>query len=348
MSFDKHADPVHEVALIGAGPIGLEMAAALKRAGVDYVHLERGRIGETISRFPRQMRFYSSNERIGLAGLPLGTVDQAKASREEYLAYLRQFVLHFGLEIRSYEAVTRITRENGGFELRSEVPGGSRRTRARRVILAIGGTHRPRRLGVPGEHLPHVDHAFVEPHRYFARRLLIVGGRNSAAEAALRCYHAGVQVALSYRRQEFQRGMIKYWLQPELEGRLERGEIEDLRGTVPVSIGTSSVRLRRLDGSEFETPADFVLPLIGFSADHELFEQVGMERIGEEEAPLLDMATMESSVPGVYVIGTAIAGEQHRFGVFLENCHVHVERVLAAITGGEAPPSPEPSAEPES
>ncbi len=344
----KHADRIHDVALVGAGPIGLEMAAALKGAGIDYVHLERGQVGETISHFPLQMRWFSSNDRIAIAGLPLQTGDQNKASREEYLAYLRQVVRHYDLAVRSYEPVTAVERVDDHFALSSAPAGGERVTRARRLVLAIGGTHRPNRLGIPGEELSHVDHSFVEPHRYFGRRLLVIGGRNSAVEAALRCWHAGAKVALSYRREAFDPDHVKYWLLPEFKGRLVRGEIEGHLETTPVSIAPGSVCLRRADGSEYDVPADFVLPLVGFTADHSLFDMIGMKRVGEESAPLLDPDTMECSVPGVHVIGTAVAGEQRRFAVFMENCHVHVERVMAAIMGGEAPRSPESDSLPES
>lgn len=344
----KHADRIHDVLLVGAGPIGLEMAAALKGAGVDYVHLERGQVGETISHFPLQMRWFSSNDRIGIAGLPLQTGDQNKASREEYLAYLRQVVRHFDLRVRSYEPVSGVEQEEGHILVRSTPSSGERLTRARRLILAIGGTHRPRRMGIPGEELSHVDHSFVEPHRYFGRKLLVIGGRNSAVEAALRCWHAGAEVALSYRREAIDPDHVKYWLLPELRGRLLRKEIEGHLETTPVSIAPDSVRLRRADGSEYDVAADFVLPLIGFTADHSLFDMLELDRVGEESAPLLDPDTMESSVPGVHVIGTAVAGEQHQFAVFMENCHVHVDRVMAVIRGTAAPEAPASDPMPES
>jgi thioredoxin reductase (NADPH) len=342
---------IREIALVGAGPIGLEMAVALKRGGLDYAHLERGQVGETITRFPLQMRFFSSNDRIALAGLPLVNTDQSKATREEYLAYLRQVITHFGLEVRTHTAVTDAAWRGDHYLLAVATAAVQEEIRARRLILALGGTHRPRRLGIPGEDLPHVHHAFVEPHRYFGRRVLIVGGKNSAGEAALRCWHAGAKVALSYRREAFAAKQIKYWLQPELEGRLDRGEIEGHLGTVPVAIEPGAVRLRRNDGSEVEVAADFVLVLIGFEQDRRLFDALGVETAGEAMAPVFDPDTMRAggdALPGLYVIGTATAGEQRRFAVFLENCHVHVDRVLAHLRGEAPPPAPVPEREPES
>ena len=344
----KQTDRAVDVALVGAGPIGLEMAVALKRAGVDYVHLEAGQIGQTIAGFPREMHFYSSNDRIAIAGLPLVTTDESKATREQYLGYLRQVARREALAIRSYEPVTGIAREGEHYLLRSHSLAGPRETPARNVILALGGTHRPRRLGIPGEDLLHVSHQFVEPHPYFGQRLLVVGGRNSAVEAALRCWHAGAQVALSYRRAAFDRKAVKYWLLPELEGRIARGEIEGHLATQPVAIEPGRALLRRADGETYAVAADFVLLLTGYEADTSLNRQLGLALEGEEQAPVLDPDTMESSLPGVYVIGTATAGTQQRFQIFLENCHVHVDRVLAALTGRPAPDAPAPLERPES
>src|SRR5687768_3613797 len=149
-----------DVILVGAGPVGLEMAVALKRAGVDYIHLEARQIAYTISWFAPQTRFFSSNERIAIAGVPLQTPDGSKSTREQYLAYLRTVVEQFDLRINTYEPVTGIVRRDGGFELTTTPAGGPRTVRCNRLILATGGTDRPRRLDVPGENSPHVSHYF--------------------------------------------------------------------------------------------------------------------------------------------------------------------------------------------
>src|SRR5882724_10142565 len=175
------------VAVVGAGPIGIELAVALKRAGVDYLHFDARQIGHTISWFAPQTRFFSSNERIAIAGVPLETADQTKATREQYLGYLRSVVRQFNLRIQTYEPVTIITHEADSFRLQT----AKSEYRAKKIVLATGGTERPRMLGVAGENLPHVSHYFQDPHTYFGKELLIVGGRNSAVEAALRCHYAG-------------------------------------------------------------------------------------------------------------------------------------------------------------
>jgi thioredoxin reductase (NADPH) len=199
----------------------------------------------------------------------------------------------------------------------------------------------PRRLGIPGEDRPHVRHDFEDPHRYFGRRLLIVGGKNSAVEAALRCHHAGAQVALSYRREAFDPSAVKYWLLPELQGRIRRGEIAAHLATVPVAIDADGVSLQRVGGDEISVvPADDVLLLTGYVADPALFRRCGIGTEGPEDLPVHDPDTMQTEVPGLYVAGTATAGTQTRYAVFLENCHVHAERIAAHIAGQRGPRRP--------
>ncbi len=343
-----------DVAVIGAGPIGLELAIALKRAGVDYVQFEAAQIGQTIYAFPPQMRFFSSPGRIGIGGVPLQTLDQSKATREEYLTYLRAVALQFGLAVRTYEPVVGIERDGGGFELRTLPAGRLEQTcRARRIVIATGGTGRPRRLDIPGEALPHVSHDLGDPHRYFRRRVLVVGGKNSAVEAALRCHHVGADVAISYRRAAFDARAVKYWLLPEINMLIETRRIAGHLQTVPTGISTTHVTLHPAGGNGAErgeathVPADFVLLMIGFEADMTVCRLAGVELTGPAQAPVFDELTMQTNVPGVYVAGTAAAGTQDKYSVFLENCHVHVERIVAALTGAAPPPAPAPIARPE-
>src|SRR5688572_9577620 len=166
-----------DVAVIGAGPIGLELAVALKQAGFDYLHFDARQIGYTVSWFAPQTRFFSSNERIAIAGVPLQTPDGGKCTREQYLTYLRTVVEQFDLPVNTYEPVVGIERlgvdafdsDAAQFELTTRPAGGERRYRCNRLILATGGTDHPRRLNVPGEDLPHVHRYFGDPHTYFLR-----------------------------------------------------------------------------------------------------------------------------------------------------------------------------------
>jgi len=324
----------HEVAIIGAGPIGLELAVALKRAAIDYVHLDASQIGHTISWFAPQTRFFSSNQRIAIAGVPLDTPDGGKATREQYLSYLRTVVELFDLKVQTYEPVTNIEKSADGFRLTTS----KSQIAAKKIILATGGTARPRRLNIPGEDLPHVSHYFHDPHTYFRTNLVIVGGKNSAVEAALRSYHAGANVTLSYRRDKFPDG-IKYWLLPEITGLIASREIVSQFNTTPVAITRDHITLGRVDGATFDVPANFVLLLIGYEADMTLHRLAGVELLGDSQTPRHNPETMETNAPGVYVAGTAVAGTQYGYKLFIENCHIHVDRIMAALTG-HSPPKP--------
>jgi thioredoxin reductase (NADPH) len=341
------------VAIIGGGPIGLEISATLKRRGIDYLHFEAHQIGHTMMWWPPGTRWFSSNERISIAGVPLVTPNQEKATREQYLAYLRTVVQTLDLPVRTYEPVVDIDSESDGtFTLTTQPAAGQRQVRAEAVILATGGTDRPRLLGIPGEELPHVEHAMPDPHTFFRRRLLIVGGKNSAVEAALRCHHAGADVALSYRGEALPEKSIKYWMMPEMSGLLKSGRIEGHMRTTPVKITPDAVTLeRRIEGQEperFEVEADAVLMMIGYEQDNRLFRLAGVDLQGEQHSPHFDEATMQTNVPGLYVAGTAIGGTQSRYKVFLENCHVHAERIAAHLAG-ETADTPVPEfAQPES
>lgn len=327
-----------EVAIIGAGPIGLELAAVFKRLGVDYLHLEARQIGYTISWWPRQTYFFSTTERIEIAGIPLQNTAQQRATGEEYLAYLRSVVEQLDLQVSTYEPVVGIQRTENGFQLITLPQTGERRYLCRKLVLAIGDMHAPNRLGIPGEDLPHVSHYFDDPHKYFRKRLLIVGGRNSAAEAALRCWRAGSQVSISYRREDFDPHVVKHWILPDIKTQIELGTIKFYPQTVPVEITAEHVTLEKVQdleptGEHVNVPADFVLLNTGFVQDSSLFEMAGVKLEGEARTPAYNPDTMETNIPGLYVAGTAAAGSQRRYRLFIENTHIHVGKIALALTG---------------
>jgi len=332
-----------EVAIVGAGPIGIELAVALKNAGIQYLHFDARQIGYTISWFAPQTRFFSSNERIAIAGVPLATPDQGKCTREQYLAYLRAVVEQFSLKINTYEPVVNIQREGDVFQLTTRQGGGKGeelKYRVRKLVLASGGTDRPRPIDVRGIDLPHVSRYFQDPHTYFQQDLLIVGGRNSAVEAALRCHYAGARVTISYRNPQLDSTSIKYWLWPEINGLIQSGKMKSHFNSTLTEIYPGRAFLRGKDGGDINVPADFVLILIGYEADMKLLRMAGVELREPGQIPVYDPTTMQTNVPGIYVAGTAIAGTQGKYAVFIENCHVHTDRILASLTGKAPPEGP--------
>jgi thioredoxin reductase (NADPH) len=327
-------ETIFDVAIIGAGPIGIELAVSLKRLGISTIHFDARQIGYTISWWPRNTSFFSTTERIELAGVPIPSKDQGRITGEEYLAYLRAIVEQFDLKIHTYEPVVELQKQAGAFLLVTQPAAGENRYRANKVVVAIGDMHRPNKLSIPGEELPHVAHYFHDPHKYFQKKLLIIGGRNSAAEAALRCWRGGADVTISYRQAHFDDKSVKHFILPDLLAQIESGTIAFLPETVPSSISPTHVILQHANGRCIQQPADFVLMMTGFLGDMSLFESAGVNLVGTERAPQHNPETMETNVKGIYVAGTAAGGEsKKRYTYFIENCHIHVSRIVYQLTG---------------
>ncbi len=342
-----------DIVIIGAGPIGIELAVALKEANLEYIHLEAGQIGSTMQWWAPGTKYFSSPERIAIAGVPLVVADQEKATRENYLDYLMTVVGTHQLDIRTYTRVTNICKEGEAFELTttrsfhgvggpeelnhttstpsSATPTGT--LKAKRIVLAIGNMHRPRMLHIPGEHLPHVSHYLGDIHQYANQRVLIVGGKNSAVEAAIRLFRAGAQVTISYRGQAFDPDRIKYWLYPEIEYLIKKNKITFIPRSTLESITptTATLTTAETDIPIPPIPTDFVLLLTGYEQDQSLLNQLGIELVGEDRKPKVHCQTMETNIPGVYVAGTASGGSQIRTKVFIETSHIHVDRIVAAL-----------------
>jgi thioredoxin reductase (NADPH) len=309
-----------QVIIVGAGPLGLELAIGLKQSGIDYLHLDAGQVGQAIFDFPPQTRFFSSSERIGIAKIPLQTVDQEKCTREAYLAYLRSCVSYFDLKIQSFEKVLSI-KESQGFELTTSKGSYT----CKFLVLATGGTNHPRRLSVPGEDLPHVFDRLLDPHLFFQKKVAIIGGKNSAAEAALRLFHAKSFPLIVYRGTHLDEKAIKFWLLPELKSRTKKGEIPLHTETKVLEILESKILTNK-----GEIPCDFVLKAIGFEQDKTLFTQLNIPLEGDAKKPRFNPLTMEIK-PNVFVLGTAAGGTQNHYTHYIENTHHHVDLIGKSI-----------------
>ena len=314
--------------IVGAGPAGLATAYAAREAGLDYVVLERGGIAENIRRFPASLVFYSTPDLIELGDIPLICAG-AKPTRIEAVTYYTRFANARELNVRTYEDVVEASRAGDRFRLvtRSHV-GVERVYTADRVVLAFGAYDDPNLLGCPGEDLPHVSHFFDEPERYHGRNVLIVGGKGSAAEAALLCWRAGAKVTISYRGAEFKG--LKYWIQPDLENRIKAGQITAYLPSTVKEIRPEVTALERADGSTVELPIDFVIALTGYQPVLTLFDALGVTYDPETKRPRLDPETYESERPGVYVAGCICAGNIGN-EIFIENGRLHGRRIVRHI-----------------
>jgi thioredoxin reductase (NADPH) len=330
-----------DVAVVGGGPIGLELAAALQEVGLDYYLFEAQQIGHTISRWPRHTHFYSTAERIAIAGVPIPFADHAHITGEQYLAYLRAVVEQLDLRVNAYERVLTLERSEDGFELYAETRTGEHVYQVQNVVLAVGDMASANELGIPGEDLPHVTHQLDDPHRYFGQRLLVVGGGNSALEFGARCWRAGAEVTLSYRRAKFNPLFVKSALMEDFRTLAREKKITFLPRTAPVEIGPQYVTLaptrdgEPTDGERTQQRADFVLLCTGYRADLSLFEQAGVTLEEPRRVPHFDPQTMETDVPALYVAGTAANGDWGRHKLFIETTHHHVTRIVKDISGEE-------------
>jgi thioredoxin reductase (NADPH) len=322
------------IAIVGAGPTGIACAVELGRLGVAAVCYDKGSILDSIYHFPEEMRWFSTRDLLDIAGVPFGTAD-AHPTRLETLAYYRAVAEWFGVRVVPETQVEKIEpRAGGGLALSTSGRKGARRIEAPAAILATGFFHNPRRLGVPGERRPHVSARYVSGFPYHDRDVVVVGGKNSAAEAALDLYRHGARVTLVHRGSGLSE-RVKYWIKPDLENRIAAGKIRALFQARVIEIGPETVRVETVAGEE-AVLADAVFPLIGYEPDFGLFERCGIRLEGEGRVPAHDPETLESNVPGLYLAG-AILGGREVGRIFIENSRHHAGMIAAAISRGARP-----------
>ncbi|HUL72938.1 MAG TPA: YpdA family putative bacillithiol disulfide reductase [Vicinamibacterales bacterium] len=317
-----------DLLIVGAGPAGLAAAIAASRRGLSYVVLEKGALVNSLLHYPTDMVFFTTPELLEIGGFPFVSPYE-KPTRQEALRYYRRVTDSARIDVRFDEPVTTITRRPDGFVVTSHPVHGAPATRtARAVVIATGAYDLPNRLGVPGEDLPNVSHYYREPHAFYRRRVVIVGGKNSAAEAALDIFRNGGQVLMVHRREALGES-IKYWVKPDIENRIKEGSIRALFSTHVVEITPEHVFVDG-PGGRLREPADAVLLLTGYRSDTTLLRQAGAaidESIG---APVHHPDTYETTVPGLFVIGACIAGQQSG-RIFIENGRFHGEVVVREI-----------------
>lgn len=320
-----------DLLIVGAGPAGLSAAIAARQRGLNYAVLEKGALVNSIFRFPVHMVFFTTPELLEIGGLPFVT-PYDKPTRLEALRYYRRVVETFGLDVRLGEEVIAISRETMEdeplFVVETRSSRGVRRVwHARAVVMAIGYYDHANLLGIPGEDLPHVTHYYNDPHPYYRRSVVVVGGKNSAAEAALELYRAGAQVTLVHRGSALA-DSIKYWVKPDIENRIREGSIEGRFETRVVEIRPASVLVEH-NGVRQELPADAVFLLTGYHADTELLARAGV-RIDGQRVPCYDPATFETNVPNLFVAGGVLAGN-NTSPIFIENGRFHGERIVEVL-----------------
>lgn len=316
--------------VVGAGPCGLAVGVAARRRGVDCVLLDRGPVVASLERFPLGMTWFSTPELLEIGDVPFVTAGD-KPTRGEALKYYRRVASHFELDVRQYEEVREVEPVDGGFRVRSVHASGERRSYAAdAVVIATGTFDNPNELGVPGEELSRVSHYFRDPHGTWNQDVLVVGGSNSAVEAALACWRAGARVSLVHRRAGFGRG-VKPWILPDIENRIADGAIDVYWEHEVARIEPRRVLLRsRVDGEATWLPNDFVLAMTGFRPDYAFLASLGVSIDDRTGAPVHDPETMETDVPGLYLAGVIAAGRDGN-RIFIENGRTHGPRVVEHV-----------------
>ncbi len=323
---------INDLIIVGAGPAGLATAIAATRSGLQFRVLEKGLLVNSLYHFPTNMVFFTTPELLEIGGLPFVTPYE-KPTRVEALRYFRRVADTFGIDIAFDREVTHIVRDrvegDEVFAVETRSPRGETAVdRSRTVVLAIGAYDYPNLLNVPGEDLPHVSHYYKEAHAYYRKRVVIVGGKNSAAEAALELYRSGAHVTIVHRRPQLS-DSIKYWLRPDIENRIKEGSIAVRFTTRVVEITPTSVFLESRAGQEW-LAAEAVLLLTGYRADLALVERAGIRLDAVTSVPAHDPDTLETNVPGLFLAGAVVAGINSG-QIFIENGRFHGEVVVKQI-----------------
>ncbi len=319
-----------DIAVVGAGPCGLGVGVAARQAGLSCRLFDRGPVTSALTLFPTHMTFFSTAERLELGGVPFISPGE-KPTRRDALRYYRRIVEVFDLDVHQYEAVTEVAGGRGEFRLRTLTKDGCAGEHlARHLVVATGYLDTPRRMGIPGEELPKVHHYYKEGAPYFRQDCVVIGAGNSSVDAALDLFRGGARVTLVHFADTLDPG-VKPWIVPDIQGRLNKGEIAARWRTRLLEVRPRTVLLLNEEtGATEELPNDWVFAMTGYVPDPTLLQELGVSINPITGIPAHDPATMESDVPGVFIAGVLAAGYDAN-KIFIENGREHGPRICAAI-----------------
>lgn len=318
----------YDVLVIGAGPTGLACAIEAQRAGFNAVLVEKGCVVNSLFHYPAHMTFFTTPELLEIGDIPFPSANQ-KPNRLEALEYYREVAQHYHLKIRQYARVERVSGSDGQFIVRAKhIRGEEHEYHARNIIVATGYYDLANIMGISGEDLPKVFHYYHEPHPYFDTDVLIIGGKNSAAIAALELWRRGARVTLVHRGSGIHEN-VKYWIKPDLENRIKNGEIKAYFNTTVREIAPDCVLLQTPEG-EAQIKNDFVFALTGYHPDYDFLRSMGIQLAEKNCRPQCNPQTLESNVAGIYLAGVIVAGSKTS-EIFIENGRFHGKQIAEAL-----------------
>jgi thioredoxin reductase (NADPH) len=306
----------------------LACAIELQRRGISTAVFDKGCLLNSIYNYPTHMVFFTTPELLEIGGIPMTSIRE-KPNRTEALKYYRRVAEHYHLNVHQYERVERIDGNDGAFLVHTTDRNGCPQSYgAHKIILATGYYDLPNRLGAPGEDLDKVIFYYKEPHPYFGMDVAVVGGNNSAAIAALELYRSGARVTLIHRGEGIS-SHVKYWIKPDIDNRIQCGEVQAHFRSRILEIRPESIRVATPQG-ELEIKNDFVFAMIGYRPDVEFLARHGIVFEPETQRPYTDPETLESHRQGIYLAGVIVAG-MHTNEIFIENGRFHGAKIAEAI-----------------
>jgi thioredoxin reductase (NADPH) len=317
-------EKTYDLIIIGGGPIGLACGIEAGKAGLDYLILEKGALTNSIFNYPVNMTFFSTSDRLEMANIPFMSVG-VKPTRTEALEYYRRVFFHYQLKVKLYEGVEKLKKTGDLFEIKTTKSD----YRSKHIVLATGFYDLPNLMNVPGEDLPKVLHYYKEPWPFINQKVLVVGGANSAVDAALECWRKGAEVSMVLLGDEVEEN-VKYWVRPDIVNRIKEGSIKAFTRSRVKEIREHEVLITTPEGDTL-IETDWVLAMTGYKPNFGLLNQLGVEMsLDDKRQPCYDQSNQESNVPGVYLAGVVCGGLNTR-EFFIENSIVHAEHIVKDI-----------------
>jgi thioredoxin reductase (NADPH) len=321
-------DGIFDLLVVGAGPTGLACAIEAQKVGLKAVVVDKGCVCNSLFHYPSHMTFFTTAELLEIGDIPFPSPNP-KPTRNEALQYYRLVAAHYRLDVRQYHRVEKVVGSDGGFTAQTlDRFGRASALVARKLAIATGYYDRPNYIGVLGESLSKVHHYYFDSHPFFGMDVMVVGGKNSAAIAALELWRSGARVTLVHRDAELHRH-VKYWIKPDIENRIKNGEIKAYFNSRLVEITLDTVVVETPQGSE-TLKNDFVFAMTGYHPDFEFLEGLGIRFEGADRQPICNPETLESNVPGIYLAGVIVAGSRTN-EIFIENGRFHGRQIAAAL-----------------